>query len=146
MMFVFERCSLLVISGAQVTLSKPQFRDMDSSADRHSVYVHGAGSRAVVHTAAASRAVSSGWTYRLEQTSQHPTSTIPEWRCGVEVKDEGLALTLSDCNIIVNAPSPDAFHLDVHVHESSSAQLSRLSISGLTIRSALACIHHNGSL
>ena len=45
---VFDRCSLLVLSSSQVTLSNAAFRNMEASQSELGVLVHGVSSRVAV--------------------------------------------------------------------------------------------------
>ena len=46
---VFDKCSLVVMRGAQSTFHGTQFKNMDDSETRLSVYAHGSGSQVHLH-------------------------------------------------------------------------------------------------
>ena len=124
---VFKRCTLIVLSGAQATLTSPQFRHEASSTARLSLYAQGAGTKVDVQGGTITGgtqgvAVQAGATLTASHLTLTRVKTI-----GVEVQDEASSLKLHHCNMHAFCDRA----CGVRVHSGSSAELSHLSLSGM---------------
>ena len=138
---VFDRCSLLGLSAAQATLSNAAFRNMDASQSGLGVLVHGVSTRVAVQggtVAGGTQVVAVQAGGHLEATGLAITGV---GAVGAEVQGEGSTLSLTECEMseFRHPPFDEDVAIDllpwvraVHVHSSSSAHLSFLSVRGVS--------------
>lgn len=135
----FDRCSLLLLAGAQATLSKAAFSSVGASQSGLSMLVHGACSKLSVRgttVAGGTQGVAVQAGGHLDATAVTITGVDAD---RAELQGGGSCLTRTRCKL----HSSSKFRADdegdgegvmlavgVNVHTSSSAHLSSLSVSG----------------
>ena len=124
---LFDRCSLIVLSAAQATLTEASFSNVEAWQSELGLLVHGVSSRVAVQggtVAGGTQAVAVQAGGHLEATGLTITGV---GAIGAEVGGEGSCLSLTCCEM---RDFDEQVALGVHVHSSGSAQLSSLSVSG----------------
>jgi hypothetical protein len=122
----FDRCSLLAVDGAEVTLCSPQFRDMDEAIQRISVCVHGAGSTVRVQGGGNIEGGVQGIAVlagaRLEASALNIRGVS---HAGVEVIDAGSDVSMHGCIISSSG------YAGVCIHGWATGCLDRCTLSGV---------------
>ena len=138
---VFNRCSLVVVGRAQVTLHSPQFKDMKNSRVGLSVYVHGSGSCVQIKGGAIEGGIQGVTVQAAARLEASDLTVIGMQYAGMEVCGAGSVLTAAGgavCDML-SVDAVDERFVDygdladqhgVHVHTEGCAQLSSMTVSG----------------
>jgi hypothetical protein len=144
----FNKCALLVLEGARVTLEHPRFNDMGKSAALLSVYAHGSGSQVCMNGGSITGGIQG---VALQAGAHMRTSDITISGVevtGIEVNDEGSSLTVTRGKLSEFSTRYDARHVfdakvrnrshvrmperrGVHVHSGGAIELSSVFVSGM---------------
>lgn len=130
----FDNCTLLALSGAQVTLNQSKFQHTElSQSPGLCIYAHGPGSKVAVRGGTISGGIQGATVQAGARFEAYGLQVSGVEVLGVEVSHEGSSLRLTDCTL--QAFSSVYHELDivcgVCVHSGSKADLSSLKVSGM---------------
>lgn len=146
---VFNRCSFVVVGGAQTTLHDPQFKDMENSMSGLSVYAHGSGSYVQLKGGAIEGGIQRVAVQAAAYLGASDLTVTGVQHVGMEVGGAGSVLMaaggalhgfLSGYGVVdrfVDDSGDFVYHRGVHVHAQGGAQLSSVRVS--TIHTVLVC-------
>lgn len=131
---IFDKCSLVVLEGAQARLTRPQFQDMGASTAGLSICADGSGTEVIVQGGSITGGTQ-GVLLQAGGSLQASDFTIAGVEgVGIEAKDKGSNLDLTNCKLSAFAPENKELHIlqcAMHVYGSAIAHLSTVHISGM---------------
>lgn len=95
----FHNCTLVVLSGAHVTLVCPQFTASHSPSSSVTIFAHGTGSKVVVEGGTVTEGKQAATVQAGARLEASDLAITHMELAGVEVKDEGSSVHLSGCTL-----------------------------------------------